>query len=108
MLGKHPLTRITTPLYHRLLKAKVELFVVLENGGHRSQYIVGDDLRSLPSFSTLVEVEWHRFPIGSFPSNPQEMKADVEKPPSLGILKGENYRDLNRVTVQAIPRLLLN
>jgi hypothetical protein len=32
---------------------------------------------SSPSLSGLVQAEWGRFPVGSFPSNPQEIEDEV-------------------------------
>ncbi|GJQ70946.1 hypothetical protein Trydic_g862 [Trypoxylus dichotomus] len=63
--------------------------ILRANGGLCSQHIAGDVPGSLPSLSVSVEAEWHRFPVGFFPSIPQETKVDVEKPFPLDISKGK-------------------
>jgi hypothetical protein len=58
--------------------------------------------------NTLLNTLWvisGRFPVGSFPSNPQEIEDDFRKPFPLGIPKGKSHMGLNLATVPATPRL---
>ena len=41
--------------------------------------------------SGLAQAEWSRFPVGSFPSHPQEIEDYVWKPFPLGIPKGKSH-----------------
>jgi len=49
----------------------------IRHGGRRWQHNAEDVPGSSSSLSGLAQVEWSRFPVGSFPSNPQEIEDDV-------------------------------
>ena len=61
-------------------------------GGRRWQHIAEDVPGSSSSLSGLAQAELSRFPVGSFPSNPQEIEDNVWKPFPLGISKGKVTR----------------
>jgi len=46
-------------------------------GGRRLQHTVVDVPGSSSSLSRLAQAEWSRFPVGFFPSNPQEIEDNV-------------------------------
>jgi hypothetical protein len=58
--------------------------------------VVGNTLRkdvpeTSSSLSGLAQAEWSRFPVGLFPSHPQEIEDYVSKPFPLGIPKGKSH-----------------